>query len=153
MTESANCTSQAFGYNHQRTYAACKAGHHLACREFKRLLETEIDFLNGYVADPNRLVPTSTAGHTTAETLDELPPGNIATAVSQRRFGPAQLGIQVLMIPPHLIAAAASLSQQTGLLSNDALIVAAMHANGLTRLASNDADFDRVPGLTRYAPA
>ena len=25
-------------------------------------------------------------------------------------------------------------------------------ANGLTRLASNDTDFDRVPGLTRYSP-
>ncbi|HUG92982.1 MAG TPA: hypothetical protein VML55_19235 [Planctomycetaceae bacterium] len=25
-------------------------------------------------------------------------------------------------------------------------------ATGLTQLASNDADFDRVPGLTRYSP-
>jgi predicted nucleic acid-binding protein len=39
-----------------------------------------------------------------------------------------------------------------GLLGNDAMIVAVMQANGLTKLASNDADFDRVPGLTRYAP-
>jgi len=38
------------------------------------------------------------------------------------------------------------------LLSNDALIVAVMQANGLANLASNDADSDRVPGLTRYAP-
>jgi predicted nucleic acid-binding protein len=43
-------------------------------------------------------------------------------------------------------------SRQTGLLSNDALIVAVMRANGLTKLASEDADFDRVPGITRYAP-
>ena len=35
---------------------------------------------------------------------------------------------------------------------NDALIVGVMLAHGLTRLASSDADFDRVPGLTRYAP-
>jgi predicted nucleic acid-binding protein len=63
-----------------------------------------------------------------------------------------QSQIQVLTIAPPLIAAAAAVSQQTGLLSNDALIVAVMQANGLTRLASNDADFDRVPGLTRYAP-
>jgi predicted nucleic acid-binding protein len=62
-------------------------------------------------------------------------------------------GIQVLTIPPGLIDAAATVSQGTGLLSNDALIVAVMQANGLTNLASNDADFDRVPGLTRYAPA
>ena len=64
-----------------------------------------------------------------------------------------QLGIQVLTIAPDLIASAAAFSQQYGLLSNDALIVAVMRANGLIRLASNDADFDRVPGLTRYAPA
>ncbi len=64
-----------------------------------------------------------------------------------------QSRIQVLTIPPAQIAAGTVISQQTGLLSNDALIVAVMQANGLTNLASNDADFDRVPGLTRYAPA
>ena len=37
--------------------------------------------------------------------------------------------------------------------SSDALIVAVMRAAGLTHLASHDADFDRVHGLTRYAPA
>ena len=63
-----------------------------------------------------------------------------------------QLGIQVLTIPADMVDAAAGISQQIGLLSNDALIVAVMRANGLTKLASNDADFDRVPGLTRYAP-
>lgn len=63
-----------------------------------------------------------------------------------------QLGIRVLTIPPPLVATAAALSQQHGLLSNDALLVAVLQANGLTRLASNDSDFDRVPGLTRYAP-
>ena len=29
-------------------------------------------------------------------------------------------------------------------------IVAVMQTNVLTKLASNDADFDRVPGITRY---
>ncbi len=58
----------------------------------------------------------------------------------------------VLTIAVPLIAAGARLSRQTGLLSNDALIVAVMQANGLTRLASSDHDFDRVPGLTRYEP-
>jgi predicted nucleic acid-binding protein len=64
-----------------------------------------------------------------------------------------QLGIRVLTIAPDLIATAAAISQQTGLLSNDALVVAVMQATGLTSLASNDADFDGVPGLTRYTPA
>ncbi|MGH7138169.1 MAG: hypothetical protein ACREHD_20655 [Pirellulales bacterium] len=39
------------------------------------------------------------------------------------------------------------------MLSGDALIVATMQHFGLTSLASHDADFDRVPGLTRYASA
>jgi predicted nucleic acid-binding protein len=62
-----------------------------------------------------------------------------------------QLGIQILTIPAHLIAIASALSIQYGLLSNDALVVAIMQAQGLTNLASHDADFDRVPGLVRYA--
>src|SRR5262249_22147527 len=45
------------------------------------------------------------------------------------------------------------LSRQFGLLMNDALIVAIMQDHGLIQLASHDADFDRVPGITRYAPA
>lgn len=64
----------------------------------------------------------------------------------------AQHGITVLPIPVPLLDAAAAVSQQTGLLTNDALIVAVMQHQGLTNLASHDADFDRVPGLTRYAP-
>jgi predicted nucleic acid-binding protein len=39
------------------------------------------------------------------------------------------------------------------LLSGDALVVAVMQANGLTNLASGDSDFDRVPSITRFAPA
>jgi predicted nucleic acid-binding protein len=64
-----------------------------------------------------------------------------------------KFGIQILTIPPHLVDIAAAMSQQTGLLTNDALVVAVMQANGLTNLASSDADFDGVAGITRYAPA
>jgi len=63
-----------------------------------------------------------------------------------------QLGIQVLVIVPDLVASAANLSQQTGLLSNDALIVTLMHHHGLTKLAGADADFDRVTNITRFGP-
>lgn len=59
----------------------------------------------------------------------------------------------VLTIAAGLVLDAADMSRQTGLLSSDALIVAVMGANSLTDLASADGDFDRVPGLTRYAPA
>jgi predicted nucleic acid-binding protein len=61
--------------------------------------------------------------------------------------------VQVLSPVGTSIAAAASISQQTGLLTNDALLVAMMRENGLSNLASNDSDFDRIPGLMRYAPA
>jgi predicted nucleic acid-binding protein len=64
-----------------------------------------------------------------------------------------QTGIKVLTVDPDLIDAAATLSGQAGLFSNDALIAAVMQANGLTQLASHDADFDRVAGIVRYAPA
>jgi predicted nucleic acid-binding protein len=65
----------------------------------------------------------------------------------------AQIGIRVLpVLEPH-VSQAAQLCRAHELLTGDALVVAVMQANGLTNLASLDADFDRVPGLTRYAPA
>jgi len=67
--------------------------------------------------------------------------------------GILQSGIQVLTMAPALAASAAAISQQAGLLSNDALLVAIMQANGLTNHASHDADFDRVPGIVRYGLA
>jgi predicted nucleic acid-binding protein len=63
-----------------------------------------------------------------------------------------QLGIQVHLISPLLVEVGTLVSQQTGLLTNDALLAAVMQANGLTNLASADPDFDRVPGITRYGP-
>ncbi len=62
-------------------------------------------------------------------------------------------GIQVLPITGPHVSTAAAISQQFGLLSGDALIVAVMREHGLVHLASHDSDFDRVAGLTRYAPA
>jgi predicted nucleic acid-binding protein len=64
-----------------------------------------------------------------------------------------QSRIQTLAIAPALVLSAAGISQQFGLLSNDALLVAVMQAHGLTKLASLDGDFDRIPGVVRYAPA
>jgi len=65
----------------------------------------------------------------------------------------SQSRMQVLDVPLATLHRAAAICRQTGLLINDALIVGLMQQNGLTRLASHDADFDRVPGLTRFAPA
>jgi predicted nucleic acid-binding protein len=63
-----------------------------------------------------------------------------------------QMGLQVLPLDFALVSTAAARSQQYGLLTGDALVVAVMQAHGLTHLASADTDFDRVPGITRYAP-
>jgi predicted nucleic acid-binding protein len=64
-----------------------------------------------------------------------------------------QLGIQTLPVTESLVLNATLLSQKHELLTGDALIVAVMQHHALTNLASTDADFDRVPGLARYAPA
>ena len=61
-------------------------------------------------------------------------------------------GIPILTVDPAWLDAAAGISQQTGLLHNDALVIAVLRVHGLTNLASADPDFDRVPGITRYAP-
>ena len=62
------------------------------------------------------------------------------------------LNIQVLSITQPLVEAATLLCRQFELLTGDGLVVAVMHAHGLTNLASTDGDFDRVPAITRYAP-
>jgi predicted nucleic acid-binding protein len=67
--------------------------------------------------------------------------------------GVHRFGVQVVPVTPRHVSAAAEISQQHGLLSGDALVVAVMREHGLVHLASHDADFDRVAGLTRYSPA
>jgi len=63
-----------------------------------------------------------------------------------------QIGIRVLPVLEQHVIQASQLSRTHELLTGDALVVAVMLANGLTNLASNDTDFDRVRGLTRYSP-
>jgi predicted nucleic acid-binding protein len=61
-------------------------------------------------------------------------------------------GIRILTIDPAWLDIAAGISQQTGLLHNDALLIAVMRAQGLAILASADPDFDRVPAVSRFSP-
>lgn len=56
------------------------------------------DYLNRYVPDPGQLVLSRTDGHSRAETLDELPAGNIGVPLAARCFGPVHLAIQVLLL-------------------------------------------------------
>jgi predicted nucleic acid-binding protein len=62
------------------------------------------------------------------------------------------IGVSVLPVDGYHVSQAADITWQFGLLTNDAIIVAVMRASGLTVLTSNDADFDRIPGINRYSP-
>ena len=62
-------------------------------------------------------------------------------------------GVTGLPVTAQQVSTAVDVARQLGLLTGDALIVAVMRDHGLSQLASLDPDFDRVPGLTRYAPA
>ncbi len=55
-------------------------------------------YLNEYVADPGRLVPTKTSGHTPAETLDVLPDGNVGNTISTRLFSVAALAVEAYLL-------------------------------------------------------
>jgi predicted nucleic acid-binding protein len=116
------------------THLLTEVAHRLMTLEAARLLGkpqgSMAKFLKGHLAEIQRL----TGFH---QAIQDLCAGNL----------------NLLMIPTRLIPLMTGLSRQIGLLSNDALTVAVMQANGLTKIASNDPDFDRVPGLTRYAPA
>jgi predicted nucleic acid-binding protein len=40
----------------------------------------------------------------------------------------------------------------SGLLTNDSIIVAAMREYGVSRIATNDSQFDTVPGISVFSP-
>ena len=63
-----------------------------------------------------------------------------------------RIGVRIVGVTQPDVIRAADLSRVYGLLSGDALIVAIMQGQSLVNLASNDADFDRVPGIIRFRP-
>lgn len=66
--------------------------------------------------------------------------------------GLAAIPVTVLPVSGAHVSRAADTSVAHGLLTNDALVVVVMNDNGLAILASLDSDFDKVPGIVRYAP-
>src|SRR5262249_1849315 len=61
-------------------------------------------------------------------------------------------GLQSIEVTSAHVKQAAVVSQQHGLLTNDAILIAVMQSRGISNLASNDADFDRIAGVVRYSP-
>ena len=64
------------------------------------------------------------------------------------------LALNLLFMPVNetIIRNAQTVRQEAGLLTNDSMIVAGMREYGLSFLASNDADFDRVHDITVFKP-
>nr|MCH9638964.1 hypothetical protein [Betaproteobacteria bacterium] len=55
------------------------------------------DYLNTYVDDPNKLVPSKTPGHSLAETLDELPKGNMGENIISN-FSVIDIAVQAFFL-------------------------------------------------------
>jgi predicted nucleic acid-binding protein len=64
------------------------------------------------------------------------------------------IGMGLPIVPWDLatLREAANISVRTGLLTNDAIVVALMRRHGLSHLMTNDDDFDGVPGITVWKP-
>jgi len=63
-----------------------------------------------------------------------------------------RMGIAIEVVTPELLTCAEALFARYGLLTNDSITLAAMARLGLTHIATNDDDFDTVPGLTVWKP-
>ena len=64
------------------------------------------------------------------------------------------LTLNLLFAPVNeiIIRTAQAVRREAGLLTNDSLLVAAMREYGLSYLASNDSDFERVASITVFNP-
>ena len=64
------------------------------------------------------------------------------------------LALNILFMPVNetIIRNAQTMRQEAGLLTSDSMIVAAMREYGLSFLASNDSDFERVRDITVFKP-
>ncbi len=64
------------------------------------------------------------------------------------------LALNLLFMPVNetIIRNAQTVRQEAGLLTNDSMIVAGMREYGLSFLASNDSDFERVRDITVFKP-
>jgi predicted nucleic acid-binding protein len=60
--------------------------------------------------------------------------------------------MEILPIDVEILTAATRLAISCSLFTNDAMIVALTQRHQLMNLASNDADFERVPGLVLWKP-
>ncbi len=63
------------------------------------------------------------------------------------------MNLTILPLTPECIDESADIRRKEGLLTNDSLIVTTMKNAGITKLATNDNDFDHISWLEIYKPA
>lgn len=63
-----------------------------------------------------------------------------------------QMNLTILALTPEIMRLSAEVRKAEGLLTNDSLVVACMRAQGLTKVATANGDFDKVSGITVYKP-
>jgi predicted nucleic acid-binding protein len=64
----------------------------------------------------------------------------------------SQMNLTIFALTPEIVRLSAEVRKTEGLLTNDSLVVACMRAQGLTKVATANGDFDRVSGITVYKP-
>ncbi|HTB93030.1 MAG TPA: type II toxin-antitoxin system VapC family toxin [Candidatus Sulfotelmatobacter sp.] len=62
------------------------------------------------------------------------------------------LNVLILQMEQDIVVEAHTERVNAGLLTNDSIIVAAMREYGISRIATNDAQFDTVAGISVYSP-
>jgi predicted nucleic acid-binding protein len=115
------------------THILSEVSHHLMILEASQLFSWPLAGITGRLQKHPAEIQKLTRFR---QAIDEIP----------------RLGIEVQPVERHIPPLAASLAQLHGLLTNDSITAAVMQDQAIIHLASHDTDFDRVPGLTRYAP-
>ncbi len=63
-----------------------------------------------------------------------------------------QMNLTIVVLTSEVVRRSAEVRKSEGLLTNDSLVVACMRAQGLTKVATANGDFDKVSGITVYKP-
>lgn len=63
-----------------------------------------------------------------------------------------EMNLAIVSLTPEIVQASAAVRSSEGLLTNDSLVIVSMQANGLTKLATSNGDFDRLSTIEVYKP-
>ena len=115
---------------------------------FQVLADAQHKTMTSLAASQYHLTRTSIAGWLKNH------PKHIQTLAGLAQAATMLDALPVIVLPTDtaMLTQAAAICLAHGLLTNDSIIVALMQRHGITHLATNDDDFDRVPGITVWKP-